>query len=46
MFFRAIQDKWPKLVFKNMMKLHERRKGNFTMFLKTNKDSLFQIAQK
>ena len=46
MFFRAIWDKWPNLVFKNMMKLPERSEGNFFMFLKTNEGYLSQIALK
>ena len=44
MFSRAIWDKQPKLVFKNMMKLPERSEGNFFMFLKTNEGYLSQIA--
>ena len=46
MFLRAIWDKQPKLISKNMMKLSERSEGNFFMFLKTNENYLFQIALK
>ena len=46
MFFRAIWDKQPSLVFKNIKKLSSLRSGNFIMFLKTNLGYLAQIAQK
>ena len=39
----AIWDKYPKLVFKNMIKFRE---GNFSMFSKTNEGYLSQIALK
>ena len=46
MFFRAIWDKWPLLVFENIKKFPSLRSGNFIMFLKTNLGYLSQIAQK
>ena len=44
MFSRAIWDKKPSLVFKNIKKLPSLRSGNFIMFLKTNLGYLSQIA--
>ena len=44
MFSRAIWDKQPSLVFKNIKKLPSLRSGNFIMFLKTNLGYLSQIA--
>ena len=46
MFFGAIWDEWPSLVFKNIKKLPSIRSGNFIMFLKTNLVYLSQIALK
>ena len=45
-FFRAIWNKQPKLVFKNMMELSERSEDNFILFLKTYEGYFCKIARK